>query len=98
MSDSELVDRTTTDRKTVAKAGRRSVARLIAAGLIGAVVAVFALLNFNDVKVHWLVTTGQTPLIVVIVVAFGLGVAADRLLIFRARRRRQRTTQSPDVS
>jgi uncharacterized integral membrane protein len=97
MSDSELVDRTPADRKAIVKAGRRNGARLIAAGIIGAVVAAFALLNLNDVKVHWLVTTGQTPLIVVIVVAFALGVAADRLVIFRAKRRQQRAPQSPDA-
>ena len=70
---------------------RRSPAerpRLIAAGILGAVVAVFALLNLGDVKVHWLVTTGSTPLILVIAFAFILGMLVDRLLI-RAKRKRQ---------
>jgi uncharacterized integral membrane protein len=40
------------------------------------------------VKVHWIVTTGQTPLILVIGVAFLLGILVDRLAI-RARRKRQ---------
>jgi uncharacterized integral membrane protein len=61
---------------------------MIAAGVLGAIVVVFALLNLGDVKVHWLVGTGQTPLIVVIVLAFGLGMAIDRLVI-RARRKRK---------
>jgi uncharacterized integral membrane protein len=61
---------------------------LAAAAVVGALVTAFAVLNFNDVKVHWLVATGQTPLIVVIVLAFGLGGAVDRLLLVRARRRR----------
>jgi uncharacterized integral membrane protein len=68
-------------------ARRRERARLISAGVLGAVVAAFALLNLGDVKVHWLVTTGRTPLIVVIAFAFVLGVIVDRLVI-RARRRR----------
>ena len=97
MSDSELVDRASADRQAVGKPGRLNGARLIAAGIIGAVVAVFALLNFNDVKVHWIVTTGQTPLIVVIVVAFALGVVADRLVMLRAKRRQQRAAKSPDA-
>jgi len=39
------------------------------------------------VKVHWLVATGQTPLIVVIAFAFLLGMLVDRLVI-RAKRKR----------
>ena len=50
--------------------------------------AVFAVINLDDVKVHWLVATDQTPLIVVIVLAFLLGILADRLLLVRARRKR----------
>jgi len=71
-------------------AERRQLARLTAAALIGALVAAFAVVNLNDVKVHWVITTGQTPLIVVIVLAFLLGVVADRLLLLaRAKRRRR---------
>ena len=66
---------------------RRHRQRMIAAVLIGAVVAVFAVINLGDVKVHWLIATGQTPLIVVIVLAFGLGILADRLLLVRAKRK-----------
>ena len=70
-------------------ADRRRQQRLIAAGVIGALVVVFAVINLNDVKVHWLIATGQTPLIVVIVLAFLLGIVADRLLLARARRKRE---------
>lgn len=68
--------------------------RALAAGLIGALVVVFALINLNDVRVHWLIATGQTPLIVVIVLAFLLGIVADRLLLARARRKRERGSES----
>jgi uncharacterized integral membrane protein len=61
---------------------------LIAAGIIGALIVVFAIVNLNQVKVHWIVTTGQTPLILVIGVAFLLGIVVDRLAI-RVRRKRQ---------
>lgn len=67
---------------------RQARARMVAAALIGGIVAVFALLNLDDVKVHWLIATGRTPLIVVIVLAFALGAALDRLVVIRARRRR----------
>jgi uncharacterized integral membrane protein len=67
---------------------RRRQRRLIAALVVGVVVVVFAVINLNNVKVHWLVATGQTPLIVVIVLAFMLGMLADRLLVVRAKRKR----------
>ena len=67
--------------------GRERV-RLAAAGVLGAIVAAFALLNSGEVKVHWLVASGRTPLIVVIVLACLCGMALDRLLI-RVRRRRR---------
>jgi uncharacterized integral membrane protein len=69
-------------------AERRERARLVAATILGAVIAVFAVLNLGDVKVHWLVATGRTPLIVVIAFAFILGMLVDRLVI-RAKRKRR---------
>ncbi len=69
-------------------AERRERARLAAATVLGAVMAAFALLNLGDVKVHWLITTGRTPLIVVIAFAFILGMLVDRLIV-RARRKRR---------
>ena len=66
---------------------RRHRARVIAAAIVGAVVAAFAVLNLNDVRVHWLFATGRTPLIVVIAFAFLLGIVVDRLVV-RARRKR----------
>lgn len=71
------------------KLERRQRARVAVAAIIAAVVTAFALLNLNDVRVHWLIATNQTPLIVVIVLAFALGVLVDRLLVVRARRRRR---------
>jgi uncharacterized integral membrane protein len=67
---------------------RRDRGRLIAAAIIGAVIAVFAVVNLDQVRVHWIVTTGKTPLILVIAVAFLLGMVVDRLVI-RVRRKRQ---------
>ncbi|HTX12911.1 MAG TPA: LapA family protein [Solirubrobacteraceae bacterium] len=72
-------------KQTVALREHR--ARVIAAGILGAVIAAFAVLNVDEVKVHWLFATGRTPLIIVIVFAFLLGVIVDRLAV-RARRKR----------
>jgi uncharacterized integral membrane protein len=66
---------------------RRERARLLAAVVIAALLAAFAVLNLGDVKVHWIITSGQTPLIIVVVVAFLLGIVLDRLLVVRSRRR-----------
>lgn len=69
------------------KAQRRERARLAVGLVVGALLTAFALLNLDGVKVHWIVGTGQTPLIVVIAVAFACGMALDRLLV-RVRRHR----------
>jgi uncharacterized integral membrane protein len=71
------------------KAARHQRERTIAAAIIGAVVAIFAVLNLGNVKVHWLVTSGQTPLILVIAISFALGMGVDRLLVVRAARKRK---------
>ena len=47
----------------------------------------FAVLNLDQVEVNWVLGSGQTPLIIVIVVSFLLGVAVDRLLAYRSSRR-----------
>ncbi len=87
MADS--ADRGAPARSSHRAIGGRERARLAAAIVIAAVVAAFAVLNLDDVKVHWIIATGQTPLIVVIVVAVLLGVVIDRLLIVRSRRKRR---------
>jgi uncharacterized integral membrane protein len=63
------------------------------AAVIGALLAAFALLNLGDVKVDWIITSAETPLIVVIVLAVLLGVVLDRLVL-RRKRRQQVAAQS----
>jgi uncharacterized integral membrane protein len=57
---------------------RRQVAALVLAALGG----VFAVANFDEVKVNWILDTWRTPLIVVIalsmVVGAGLGYLVSR--------------------
>jgi uncharacterized integral membrane protein len=68
---------------------RRALRKRVVLLGIGVVVLLFAILNFSRVKVNWIVTSGRTPLIIVIAVSFVLGVAADRLAIERIKRRRR---------
>jgi uncharacterized integral membrane protein len=62
--------------------------RLAAAGAAAAIAVLFAVLNLDQVEVNWVFGSGQTPLIIVIVVSFLLGAAVDRLLAYRSSRRR----------
>jgi uncharacterized integral membrane protein len=71
---------------------KRELSKRVVALVVAVLMVVFAILNFGRVKVNWIATSGHTPLIVVIVVSFGLGIAADRLAIARSRRRRQSET------
>jgi uncharacterized integral membrane protein len=64
--------------------------RLLGAVLAGVLVTVFAVLNLDEVDVNWIVGTWSTPLIVVIAVSALLGVALDRGLQRRARKRSTR--------
>ena len=52
---------------------RKENRRLVVGVLVGALVAVFAVLNVDEVEVNWIFGTAQTPLIVVIAVTFALG-------------------------
>lgn len=71
-------DPTTEGRPAASKARASTLAALA----IGALVALFAVLNSQQVEVHWVVSTTRTPLIVVIVlfglIGFGVGVVAGR--------------------
>ena len=66
---------------------KRERARLIGLGVLGALLVAFAALNLHSVEVNWLLGTWSTPLIVVIVVAMALGMAIDRILVRRSRKR-----------
>lgn len=76
-------------RKRDAAAERRGHVRLVVGLIAGALITLFAVLNVNGVRVHWLFATGRTPLIVVIAVAFLFGIIVDRLLVVRGRRKRR---------
>lgn len=75
---------------------RREKVRLTLGVVIGALAALFAVLNTGNVQVNWIVGSGKTPLIIVIVVMFLIGMAVDRILVVRRRRRaRAQPTRPP---
>lgn len=53
---------------------------MLASGAAIALFIVFAVLNTNKVEVNWIVATGHTALIVVIIVSFLLGAIGGALL------------------
>lgn len=72
---------------------RRERARFIAAGVVIALIVVFGVLNTEKVKVDWIVATGHTSLIVVIIVSFLLGAVAGAAF-WRRRHSRSATADS----
>ena len=53
---------------------QRSISpKLVGIGILAVILIVFALLNTQDVRVHFIVRTVETPLILVIVVSALLG-------------------------
>jgi uncharacterized integral membrane protein len=59
--------------------------RQIAGVALAAVGIVFAVVNFDEVKVNWILGTWKTPLIVVIALSIVIGAGLG-LLIARGRR------------
>jgi uncharacterized integral membrane protein len=68
---------------------RREQIRLVALGALIVLVAIFAVLNLDKVKVDLIFRSPRWPLIVVIVACLALGAAIDRLWIRYAARRRK---------
>ena len=64
--------------------------RIAVALVVGALLAVFAVLNTDKVEVNWILGTAQTPLILVIVFNLALGFAGGYLLARRGARARHR--------
>ena len=69
---------------------RRLSPRTIVAAVIGGLVALFAITNSQTVTIHWIVTTTQTPLIVVIFGCVLLGFVIGGLLGRRSAQRKAR--------
>jgi len=70
----------------LAKQGERSLSpKQVGSAALVAVVAVFAVLNLQDVTMHWIVGTTHTPLIVLIAFCVLVGVAIGYVVGRRTR-------------
>ena len=84
------------DEKPVARRGSGSgrgnaeTTRLAVALVAGGLIAVFAVLNTDQVKVDWVLGSAQTPLILVVVVSLLIGALIGYVSARRGRRRRER--------
>jgi uncharacterized integral membrane protein len=67
-------------QRSPAAANRKTGAKTIAAALLAALVILFAVLNSQTVRVHFVFTTARVPMIVVIAVCAAIGVAVGWLI------------------
>lgn len=70
------------------KRGKRESARAGGMLALAAIFIVFAVLNLNEVKVNWIVGSGEAPLIIVIAISLLVGVVLT-YSVERLRRRRR---------
>ena len=71
---------------------RRRDARMVVTGVVAVLLVWFALVNLQDVEIHFWLTSAKSPLIVVIAIACVLG-GGVALLISRSSRRRRPPTE-----
>ena len=69
---------------------RRRDARMVATGVAAVLLLWFAIVNLQDVEIHFWVHTTKAPVIVVVAISVALG-AAVVLLVSRFARRGQKT-------
>jgi len=70
------------------KRRRREQARTAGLVMLAVLITLFAVLNVDEVKVHYLVGSGRAPLIIVIVVSLLVGIVLTYFAERRGRRRR----------
>jgi uncharacterized integral membrane protein len=68
--------------------GRGEMMRASSLFILAALAIVFALLNLNEVEVHWAFGSGKAPLIVVIVISLLVGIVLTYFAERLSRRRR----------
>ena len=78
-------------RKDGMEVDRGFESKTLAALVVGVAIIAFAVANNHDVKVDFLVTTTNAPLVIVIVIAMLLGFVLGNLL----RRRTHRAPKAP---
>jgi uncharacterized integral membrane protein len=85
----QIPDERHEERPERERRSRAETARTAALVLLAVLATLFAVLNVDEVKVHWIVGSSRAPLIIVIVISLLAGIVlsyfADR--ISRKRRR-----------
>jgi uncharacterized integral membrane protein len=67
---------------------RREQARTAALVILAVLITLFAVFNFEEVKVHWIFGSGDAPLIIVIVISLLVGVVLTHFAERRTAKRR----------
>jgi uncharacterized integral membrane protein len=67
---------------------RREQTRTGALVVLAVLITLFAVFNFDEVKVHWIVGSGRAPLIIVIVISLLVGVVLTYFAERRTAKRR----------
>jgi uncharacterized integral membrane protein len=75
-------------RGSASRRSRRETARTGALVVLAILVTLFAVLNTDKVKVHWIFGTREAPLIIVIVVSLLVGVIFTHFAERRGSKRR----------
>ena len=78
-------------QRKLGRKGRANNTEMVRASslfILTALAIVFALLNLDDVEVHWAFGSGRAPLIVVIVISLLVGIVLTYFAERLARRRR----------
>jgi uncharacterized integral membrane protein len=78
------------DQADHATRSSRERARLLAIGILVVIAVLFAVLNFDEVKVHLLFGTATLPLVIVIVICLLVGFVIGALWNRRASKRAAR--------
>ena len=68
---------------------RSEQARTGALVFLAVLATLFAVLNIDEVKVHWIVGSGRAPLIIVIVISLLAGILLSYFADRRSRKRRR---------
>ena len=70
------------------KRGRRELARAVAIAVLAILITLFAVFNVKQVKVSYVVGSGNAPLIIVIVISALVGIVIAYIAEHRPRKRR----------
>jgi uncharacterized integral membrane protein len=76
------------DKRKAAKRSKRETYRTAGLVVLAILITLFAVLNTEKVKVHWVIGSGKAPLIIVIVISLLVGIVLTYFADRRPRKRR----------